>query len=359
MVSVIIPTYNSRELLAVALKALEGQTITPEQLEILVVDDGSTDGTWPFLASQSRLPNLRAFWQVHTGSASAGRNVGIRHARGKYLFFHDADDYLGEDSLRRLVSAAEQEGSGVVVGRSSYVGSPPPHNLVAEIVSDADVLADGIWRSLSPHKLISRSLIDRLQLRFHEDMKQGEDQVFVASCLFAAERITKVRDYVHYYRRRRDDGLNLSRQPQTLQNKWLTTSRMTALVVANTVSGERREKLLRRVMITTLALGLSKPFMLADPTERTVFLTDLKREVLPHLTVGHLESASEKSRIRLAVAQRGDADDLVRANAQLARPARYRTEGGLVARDLGKELNRLLPPELRTVSSDEGRSAER
>lgn len=353
MVSVIIPTYNSRELLAVALEALAGQTMAPEQLEILVVDDGSTDSTWPLLTSPDRPANLRASSQPHTGLAGAGRNTGIGQARGKYLFFHDADDYLGEDGLRRLVAAAEQEGSDAVVGRSAYVGSPAPPDLDAATVSDADLLADGIWRSLSPHKLISRSLVERLQLRFHEDMRQGEDQVFVASCLFAAERITKLRDYVHYYRRQRSDGQNLSRQPQTLQNKWLTTSRMTALVVANTRPGRRRDKLLHRVMLKTLALGLADPFMKAGQEDQVVFLTDLKREVLPHLTSWHLERGNERSRIRLAVAQRGDAADLVHANMELARPARYRSEAGLSVRDLGAELNRLLPPQLRRAEPDE------
>ena len=211
LVSVVIPTCNSRELLTDALKALESQTIAHQQMEILVVDDGSTDGTWPFLTSQTGLPNLHTFLQPHTGMPGAGRNVGIRHARGRYLFFHDSDDYLGEDSLRRLVSVAEQEGSDVVVGRAYRVGERPPRSLDAETIPDADVLRDGIWRSLSPHKLIRRSLVEQHQFRFHEDMTQGEDQVFIASCLFAAEKITSVRDYIHYYRRWRDDGLNLSR----------------------------------------------------------------------------------------------------------------------------------------------------
>src|ERR1700712_3528596 len=91
LVSVIIPTYNSLELLTVALDALQKQTIAASQFEVLVVDDGSTDGTWPFLTSRSGWPNLRPLAQPHTGVAGAGRNVGIEHARGKYLFFHDAD----------------------------------------------------------------------------------------------------------------------------------------------------------------------------------------------------------------------------------------------------------------------------
>jgi hypothetical protein len=354
LVSVIIPTFNSCELLKEALRSLEGQTLSPDRLEILVIDDGSTDGTWPFLSTQNGRRNLHAFLRPHSGMAGAGRNTGIEHAVGKYLFFHDADDYLGEDALRRLVSAAEQAGSDVVVGRSCRVGEQPPGIFTSKnVVLDADVLRDGIWRSLSPHKLIRRSLVERLQLRFPEDMKQGEDQVFIASCLFAADKITSLRDYIYYYRRLREDGLNTSRQSQTLQNKWLTTSRMAALIVANSVPGQRREDLFQRVMVGTLAPALSRPFMRASPEERNTFLTDLKREVLPHLTTGHLNSAKGPARIRLAVAQLGDADDLAHVNDVLALPARYRTVDGLVTRELGEELDTLLPATLRRAEPDE------
>jgi hypothetical protein len=354
LVSVIIPTFNSCELLKDALEALDRQTLPADRREILVIDDGSTDETWQFLSTQTVRRNFHPIRQPHSGMAGTGRNTGIRHATGKYLFFHDADDYLGEDALRRLVSVAEHEGSDVVVGRSCRVGDRPPSTFVSKkTVLDADVLRDGIWRSLSPHKLIRRSLVERLNLRFPEDMKQGEDQVFIASCLFAAGKITSLRDYVYYYRRSRDDGLNTSRQSQTLQNKWLTTSRMAALIVANTVPGQRREDLFRRVMVGTLAPALSGPFMRATSAHRNAFLNDLKREVLPYLTPGHLNSATGPARIRLAVAQLGDADDLAHLNNVLALPARYRNVDGLVTRELGEDLDTLLPATVRRVRPDE------
>ena len=97
---------------------------------------------------------------------------------------------------------------------------------------DADILDDGVWRSLTPHKLIRRSLIEDLGLRFCDDMVQGEDQVFMASCLFAARKISILGDKDLYHRRMLTDGSNLSRQRQTLANKRLTTSRMVAVIVA-------------------------------------------------------------------------------------------------------------------------------
>lgn len=351
LVSVVIPTYNSGALVGDGLEALARQTMPADQMEVIIVDDGSTDGTWAQLRQWAGPPGLRIFQQPHSGTPSAGRNTGLRHARGKYVFFHDADDQLGEDALRRLVAVAEREGSDVVVGRVCGVGQPSPSGSAGETVLDADLLDDGVWRSLSPHKLFSRALVDGLGLVFQEDMVQGEDQVFVASCLFAARKVSVLRDYDYYHRRRRSDGKNLSRQGQSLQNKLLTCTRMTALVVAHSCPGDRREKLLRRVLVGTLAPGLAKPYMRAQPAEREAFLSELKNQVLPFLSSQHLSWANEAARARLAVAKRGRAEDLVCLNEVLGLAPRYVVEQGVLTRDFGDAINSLLPATLRKVDT--------
>ncbi|HLM21254.1 MAG TPA: glycosyltransferase family 2 protein, partial [Propionibacteriaceae bacterium] len=115
-VSVIIATYNAGPLLAHALDAVAAQSLPAHLIEVLVVDDGSTDGTWSYLTDLERArPNIKIFQQPHSGGPSAGRNRALSEATGSYVFFHDADDYLGPDALRRLVAVAEQQGSDIVV----------------------------------------------------------------------------------------------------------------------------------------------------------------------------------------------------------------------------------------------------
>jgi glycosyltransferase involved in cell wall biosynthesis len=102
-VSVIISTYNSGSLVAYALNALQAQTLPAELIEILVVDDGSTDDTWSCLTELAvQRTNIKIFQQPHTGGPSAGRNRALAEATGEYVFFHDADDYLGPDATARL-----------------------------------------------------------------------------------------------------------------------------------------------------------------------------------------------------------------------------------------------------------------
>ena len=232
---------------------------------------------------EGRRSNIKIFRQSHTGGPSAGRNRALAEATGEYVFFHDADDYLGADALRRLVGVAQQHASDVVAGRVSWIGRPEGEPGPTKTVFDADLLDDGVWRSLTPHKLIRRSLIEDHQLRFCDDMVQGEDQVFMASCLFAARKISILSDTDLYHRRMLTDGSNLSRQRQTLANKRLTTSRMVEVVAANTTPGARRDRLLRRVFVRTLPPALNRPFMAAKPAERKEFLEVMRAEVFPYL----------------------------------------------------------------------------
>src|SRR4029453_14651379 len=146
----------------------------------------------------------------------------------------------------------------------SWIGRPEAEAGFVKTVPDADIVADGVWRSLTPHKLIRRSLIEQQRLRFCDDMVQGEDQVFMASCLFAARKISILAGRDLYHRRLLPNGPNLARQRQTLANKRLTASRMVGVVVANTTPGARRDRLLRRVFVPPSPPGRTPP-LFSDP----------------------------------------------------------------------------------------------
>jgi len=350
-VSVIISTYNSGSLVAYALNALQAQTLPAELIEILVVDDGSTDDTWSCLTELAvQRTNIKIFQQPHTGGPSAGRNRALAEATGEYVFFHDADDYLGPDALGRLLDLAQRHDSDIVVGRVSWTGRPDVEAGFSKTVPDADIVDDGVWRSLTPHKLIRRSLIEQLQLRFYDDMVQGEDQVFMACCLFAARKISILGERGLYHRRMLPDASNLSRQPQTLLNKQLTASRMVKIVVGNTTPGPRRDQLLRRVFVRTLPPALNRPFMAAQSAERKEFIEVMQAEVFPYLPQAVLDELGDRRRLRMLTARAGEATDLAELNEVLRSPVRY-GQGELPTYTLGPKLDRLLSAEDRQVGA--------
>ena len=99
-VTIIIPTYNEEGVIKDCLKSLSSQSY--KDLEIVVVDDGSSDGNWSVLNSLKSSINLKIFRQNHEG-AGASRNLGARHAAGEILVFVDADMTFDKNFLKNLV----------------------------------------------------------------------------------------------------------------------------------------------------------------------------------------------------------------------------------------------------------------
>lgn len=97
-VSVIIPVYNTREYLRAAVRSVLAQGGDPE---VLLIDDGSTDGSGALCDELALSPLVRCIHQENKYVGEA-RNVGIRHARGEYLYFLDSDDTMEEGVLSRL-----------------------------------------------------------------------------------------------------------------------------------------------------------------------------------------------------------------------------------------------------------------
>ena len=115
-VSICIPTYNRKNYLRETLESVFAQTY--KNYEVVVVDDGSTDGTEQMI-KQSNYP-IRYFWQKNQGEPSA-RNKLLKLAEAEYITFIDSDDLLFPDAVEELVNLVEYNGSNVVA-YSSYVG---------------------------------------------------------------------------------------------------------------------------------------------------------------------------------------------------------------------------------------------
>ncbi|MGW3626178.1 glycosyltransferase family 2 protein, partial [Streptomyces sp. NPDC000880] len=95
-VSVIIGAYEAMPYLVRCLASVEAQSIGADRIEIVAVDDGSSDGTGEYLeefAAGTKVP-MRVVRQANSGGPGGPRNVGLSLARGRYVFFLDADDYL-------------------------------------------------------------------------------------------------------------------------------------------------------------------------------------------------------------------------------------------------------------------------
>jgi glycosyltransferase involved in cell wall biosynthesis len=112
LVSVIIPAYNAASFIDDALRSVLGQTYP--NLEIVVVDDGSTDGTGARVAAYA--PRVLCVREARNhGSAGAPRNVGLRHSAGEYVTFLDADDILLPGRIERRVDCLSRHPDALLV----------------------------------------------------------------------------------------------------------------------------------------------------------------------------------------------------------------------------------------------------
>lgn len=113
-VSVIVPVYNAEDYLGKCMDSLVGQTL--EEIEIIAVNDGSTDGSLSILSRyEAAYPDkVRVFTKPNGGQASA-RNLALRYARGEYIGYVDADDYADRDMFRAMAEEAERTGADLTV----------------------------------------------------------------------------------------------------------------------------------------------------------------------------------------------------------------------------------------------------
>ena len=123
VLSVITPAYNAEAYVALCIESVLGQTLG--DFELLIVDDGSTDGTSDIIAGfAQRDPRVRGFRGPNRGVSHA-RNVALRHSRGRYLALLDADDMWEPSFAATMVRILDRQPSvGVVVGNAWNLGGP-------------------------------------------------------------------------------------------------------------------------------------------------------------------------------------------------------------------------------------------
>lgn len=107
MVSIIVPVYNIKNYLPHCVDSLLGQTCT--ELEILLVDDGSTDGSGDLCDRLGEKDQRIRVIHKENGGLSDARNAGLDAATGQWILFVDGDDYLAEDAVERLLDAARED----------------------------------------------------------------------------------------------------------------------------------------------------------------------------------------------------------------------------------------------------------
>lgn len=277
-VSVIIAAYNAMPYLTKSITSALEQSIGRERLEIIAVNDGSTDSTGAELdrLAAENPATITVLHQENSGSAAGPRNRALDHATGRFVFFLDADDYLGTEALERMVGAADRNDTDVVLGKTIGVGGRKSPTMYKKSEEKTDVFSSRVYWTLNPMKLYRRELIEKHQLRFGHDLKVGEDQPFTALAYLRAAGISVVADYDCVYWVHREDGGNTTKSVKDLDSRVRVLQHMMPLVAAEVPEGPQRDHLLHRHLDTELPWVLRRLPQVETRAQQEQLVADLR-----------------------------------------------------------------------------------
>ncbi|RJL30812.1 glycosyltransferase [Bailinhaonella thermotolerans] len=249
-VTVITPVHNAARYLKQCVDSVLDQTIGIGELEIILVDDGSTDGSGELIDDYARrYPGVVRVFHHDEPSGGPGRprNTALDLGpRGEYVFFLDADDWLGDEALERLVAAARRWGSDVVLAKMVGVGGyPVPVTMFRHDQPRADLFTSRVYWSLSACKLWRRELIAGLRFPHH----YGEDQLFSTRAYLAAETISVLASYDCLYLRGREDGGNMTAGPVDQVARVGHYDEICELITSSVPPGEGRNFMIYRNLV--------------------------------------------------------------------------------------------------------------
>lgn len=220
IVSVIIPSYNAADYIAQTLESVLAQTLT--DIEVIVVDDGSTDNTRNIVADfANKDPRLTLVEQANQ-FAGVARNNGMSKARGKYLYFLDADDYIESNALEELVNAIEQHGADIAIAKSEGFDNTTGDTWTIDgalngVDYDRPIAhaeyCDRLFQSFIGwpwDKLFRKEFIDKTALTF-QPLRTTNDALFVFCALALADTIVCLDSVLFHHRTNNKNSLEGSR----------------------------------------------------------------------------------------------------------------------------------------------------
>ena len=182
LVSVIMPVYNAEKYLDRSISSIINQTY--DNLEILLIDDCSTDNSYNILKEYAKKDKrIKVFHNQENQHVSETRNVGIRNSTGKYLYFIDSDDFIDNDYIEHLVNTAEKENADVVVNSEiyKYKYDKQHSNIILSpfnrIGNNNKILVLKSFLSVC-NKIYKKDIQEKYDIFFDNTIKVGEDGIF-------------------------------------------------------------------------------------------------------------------------------------------------------------------------------------
>jgi glycosyltransferase involved in cell wall biosynthesis len=199
LITVIIPAYNAEAYITKCIEHIIHQTY--KTLEIIIVDDGSTDNTHSIITKYAKHDKrIKVLHQQNSGPSDA-RNNGLKNANGKYIHFHDSDDFIELDYYEKMATVFNLTNADILCGEVQEVNVKFPTfkhieiftSLRDRILKTQANMLNVVWRYL-----YKRDFLNKYNLRFPKGMFIGEDIVFSLMAMYYAHNVATVPNAVYH-----------------------------------------------------------------------------------------------------------------------------------------------------------------
>lgn len=217
LVTIILPAYNAEKTIARAIQSALCQEYS--DLEVIVIDDGSSDSTLKVCNALADKDNRLKVLHINNSGPSAARNYGLSQANGEFICFMDADDEMSPTMISQLVSSM-QDGTDLVAcgykvrsNNGDYAfeqkldGKSYPNNRLYEFIENLQEAKafNPLW-----NKIFRRSIINDNNIKMDTTVDMGEDYLFVVDYCAHATLSLKTIDKLLYYYQLSPNGLQVT-----------------------------------------------------------------------------------------------------------------------------------------------------
>lgn len=208
LISIIIPAYNVEKFIEKAISSCINQSY--KNIEIIVVDDGSTDNTSKLIDKMKDRDNRINVIHKKNEGVSIARNTGLQNAKGDYIIFLDADDYISYDYVEYMLYIVKKTNSDFCLSKNCFMSKDEEqeedkieviNSIEATILLLSPRVEVGCW-----NKIYKRSLLEDNNINFLQDLYFGEGLQFITNVAQHSKTVGVGQKKVYYYRKNNENS---------------------------------------------------------------------------------------------------------------------------------------------------------
>lgn len=251
-ISIIVPVYNVEEYLERCISSIVTQAVSTSEYELIVVNDGSTDGSRHILEKFYKKHPFITIVDKENGGLSSARNEGLKYATGEYIFFVDSDDWIANNTLAFLLQWCTDYPVDILVFCSCEIDDEGRTNLLNsnlspndKVLNAEDYLCDYTARSSAWSSLFSRKMLEDSEIRFKDGFISEDDDFIVRTFSKAKQIVCNDKLILYYYQRADSISKEKSLKTKIISDKLIMLRELDVYI--NTFSGKMLEGLQRKI----------------------------------------------------------------------------------------------------------------